>query len=567
MKYPIVEIKDLSVDFMVEGAIVHGLKKINLQVPKGTIVGLVGESGSAKTTLINCITQLMDSNAYVSGGHYTFDGRNMEDRSPSEMRRILGKDISMIFQDPMNTLNPILTIEKQMTDIQYRLNISYAEKKKRAIRALNRVGIPEPDKRLPMYPFEFSGGQCQRISIAMATMMKPKLLLADEPTTALDATLQLQILDLLKSMQEELQCTMLFVSHHLGLVATLCDYVGVMRYGGLLEFGRVKDIFTNPQHEYTQQLIACDPAIIKEKVTRFPTMGNGRGSSVGIPSDSYIEQRIQTMQQIDRNTNLLELKDVQVRFGEQSLWNRLSGKDTFFYAVKGVSFAVKSSETVAIVGESGSGKTTLARGILRLLDICEGDITFQGKSIPNMTKKEIAAMRNEVVMIFQDPIGSLNPRKKVKNILFEPYIIQHIRIKNHKAEVKKLLGMVGLDDEFADRYPHQLSGGQARRVGVAQALALGPKLIVADEPTSGLDVSIQGEVLNIIMELKEKLGNAMLIITHNLNIVRHVADRVLIMYGGEILEQGDTAHVFEHPQHEYTKKLLAANSYAIKHLK
>jgi len=241
--------------------------------------------------------------------------------------------------------------------------------------------------------------------------------------------------------------------------------------------------------------------------------------------------------------------------------------DAFFYAVKGVSFAVKPSETVAIVGESGSGKTTLARGILRLLDICEGDITFRGKSIPNMTKEEIAAMRKDVVMIFQDPIGSLNPRMKVKNIVIEPYEIQRIRVKNRTAEVKKLLEMVGLGDEFTYRYPHQLSGGQARRVGVARALALGPKLIVADEPTSGLDVSIQGEVLNIIMELKEKLGIAVLIITHNLNIVRHVADRVLIMYMGEILEQGDTAHVFERPQHEYTKNLLAANFFAMKNLK
>jgi len=327
MKYAIVEIMDLSIDFMVEGVIVQGLKKINFQVPKGTIVGLVGESGSGKTTLISCITQLMDSNAYLSGGHYTFDGQNMLDRSSSEMRRILGKDISMIFQDPMNTLNPVLTIEKQMTDIQYRLKISYEEKKKRAIEALNKVGIPEPEKRLSMYPFEFSGGQCQRISIAMATMMMPKLLLADEPTTALDATLQLQILDLLKSMQKDLQCSMLFVSHHLGLVATLCDYVGVMRYGELLEFGRVKEIFADPQHEYTQQLIACDPAIIKNKVTRFPTMGNIRGDSVGVPSDTYIEKRIHEMQEIDRNTNLLELKDVQVRFGEENLWSKFSGKD------------------------------------------------------------------------------------------------------------------------------------------------------------------------------------------------------------------------------------------------
>ncbi|MCP3890199.1 MAG: ABC transporter ATP-binding protein, partial [Desulfobulbaceae bacterium] len=263
---------------------------------------------------------------------------------------------------------------------------------------------------------------------------------------------------------------------------------------------------------------------------------------------------------------ILKVQDVKIRFGEQTLLSRFNKTDPYFYAVKGVTFSVNQGETVALVGESGSGKTTVAQGIMGLVDTCGGEINCMGQPLSTMSKSQLAAMRREAVMIFQDPMGSLNPRMSVRNIVLEPYDIQGIRIKNREREANRLLTMVGLGPDFAERYPHQLSGGQARRVGVARALMLGPKLIVADEPTSGLDVSVQGEVLNLFLELKEKLGIALLIITHNLNIVRHVADRVLIMYMGEILEQGRTDEVFANPRHEYTKQLLAANSYAIETL-
>ncbi len=563
----LIEINDLCVDFIVDGARHQGLKKIDLNIPRNTIVGLVGESGSGKSTLISCLTGLMDSNAQIASGVYSFDGKEMLSKSDAEMRELLGRDITMVFQDPMSTLNPLVTVEKQMIDIQYRLTGTTEEKRARAIAALNRVGIPEPERRLAMYPFEFSGGQCQRISIAMATMLSPKLLLADEPTTALDATLQVQILGLLKKMQKDLGCSMLFVSHHLGLVAALCDYVGVMRYGEILEFGQVRDVFKNPQHSYTRQLLACDPAIIKGKVKRFPTMENSSGATVTIPQGTFLEKRIQKMDDANRNEDkILKVQDVKIRFGEQTLLSRFNKTDPYFYAVKGVTFSVNQGETVALVGESGSGKTTVAQGIMGLVDTCGGEINCMGQPLSTMSKSQLAAMRREAVMIFQDPMGSLNPRMSVRNIVLEPYDIQGIRIKNREREANRLLTMVGLGPNFAERYPHQLSGGQARRVGVARALMLGPKLIVADEPTSGLDVSVQGEVLNLFLELKEKLGIALLIITHNLNIVRHVADRVLIMYMGEILEQGRTDEVFANPRHEYTKQLLAANSYAIETL-
>jgi ABC-type glutathione transport system ATPase component len=557
----IISVKDLSVKFEVAGGFVFGLKDVNVSVPRGQIVGIVGESGSGKSTLIYTLTQLMASNAVVASGSAEMDGEDLLRHSPSQMQNLLGQDIAMIFQDPMTSLNPVFSIEKQMIDIQYRLTIPYQEKRQRAINALTRVGIPNPEQRLPRYPHEFSGGQLQRICIAMALMAKPKLLIADEPTTALDASLEVQIIELLKELQVEIGCSMLFVSHHLGVVGTLCDYTVVMYHGDVVEQGPTKAVFNNPQNSYTQRLLACDPARIKERSKRLPTMNSQGTEHIEIPEGSYLASQL-GKQSVDKHANaLLEIDDLRIRFPIQSKISALlsSNKDPYLHAVKGVSLTLKAGETLAIVGESGSGKTTVAQAILGLNTPWAGSINFQGRDLLSLSAKERGKTRRDIAMMFQDPISSLSPRMNIADLITEPLVIHGLPFDSRKQEAKRLLDMVGLPLEFAARYPHQLSGGQARRVGVARALAQSPKLIVADEPTAGLDVSVQGEILNLLNQLQEDLNIAILIITHNLNIVRHVADRTLIMNMGDIVEQGDTQAIFADPQHSYTKQLLAAN--------
>ncbi len=559
----IIAIKDLSVKFEVAGGFVFGLKNVNVSVPRGQIIGIVGESGSGKSTLIYTLTQLMAENAVIDSGSADMDGEDLLAKTPRQMQQLLGQDIAMIFQDPMTSLNPVFSIEKQMTDIQYRLNLSYSEKKQRAIDALTRVGIPNPELRLPRFPHEFSGGQLQRICIAMALMAKPKLLIADEPTTALDASLEVQIIDLLKELQAEIGCSMIFVSHHLGVVGTLCDYTVVMYHGDVVEQGPTVDVFNNPQHAYTQRLLACDPARIKEPTKRLPTMSSEGTEHIAIPSGSYLASQLTEQNTHPENSaeHLLDIDELRIRFPIQSkLAALISGnKDPYLHAVKGVSLTLDAGETLAIVGESGSGKTTVAQAILGLNQPWSGKIHFQGKELLSMEAKARGKTRRDIAMMFQDPISSLSPRMKIADLITEPLVIHGLPFDSRAQEAKRLLGMVGLPLDFANRYPHQLSGGQARRVGVARALAQSPKLIVADEPTAGLDVSVQGEILNLLNQLQEDLNIAILIITHNLNIVRHVADRTLIMNMGDIVEQGETQGIFANPQHSYTKQLLAAN--------
>lgn len=563
----IITVDNLSVQFEVAGGMVSGLKDVCVSVPRGQIVGVVGESGSGKSTLIYTLTQLMADNAVVASGTAEMEGADLLKKSPREMQALLGEDIAMVFQDPMTTLNPVFSIEKQMTDIQYRLDIPYQEKRQRAIDALDRVGIPNPELRLPRFPHEFSGGQLQRISIAMALMAKPKVLIADEPTTALDASLEAQIIDLLKELQAEIGCSMIFVSHHLGVVGTLCDYTVVMYHGDVVEQGPTRDVFNRPQHSYTKRLLACDPARIKERTKRLPTMNSDGLEHIEIPAGSYLASQLEQARPeagTQQREPLLNIEELRIRFPMQGkLAALLSGnKDPYLHAVKGVSLTVDRGETLAIVGESGSGKTTVAQAILGLNQPWSGAIKFQGRDLLGLPARERGKTRRDIAMMFQDPISSLSPRMKISDLITEPLVIHGLPFDSREQEARRLLQIVGLPLHFADRYPHQLSGGQARRVGVARALAQSPKLIVADEPTAGLDVSVQGEILNLLNQLQEDLGIAILIITHNLNIVRHVADRTLIMNMGDIVEQGDTETIFADPQHAYTRQLLDANIHA-----
>lgn len=532
---------------------VRALSKISLQIGKGRIMGIVGESGSGKSTLVRAVLGLIPDTAEVVCGQILFDGMDLARLSDQQMRAIRGCRISYISQDPLRALTPTLTIGNQMSDIQFRSADSMKKKRQSAIAILKRVGMPDPEHRLGMYPHQLSGGQRQRVSIAMAVMMKPDLLIADEATTALDATLELEIINLLKELQTEIGCSMLFVTHHLGVVASLCDDVAVMHQGIIREQGTLEDVFSHPQDAYTKMLLRCDPARIKEKTRCLPTTSDDPEVPILIKTGAL--DRIKQNQQ-----PVLNISDLCVRFEKKALLGGLFGDDGLCIdAVKNVNLHVSKGETVAIVGESGSGKTTIARTVIGLQAAINGSVIFEGKELIGLSTSDYKNIRCQVVYIFQDPIGALSPRMKIWHTVVEPLRIHQITKDNYRAEAERLLGLVGLDVDFLDRYPHELSGGQARRVALARALASEPRLIIADELTAGLDVSIQGEVLNLLATIQDQTGVSILLITHNLNVVRHISDRVAIMYMGDFLEVNDTETIFSAPKHEYTRKLIAAN--------
>ncbi len=532
---------------------VIALSNVTTAVGKGRILGIVGESGSGKSTLARAILGLLPDAAEITGGEILFDGKDLSRLPADQLRDIRGQRITYISQDPLRALTPTLTIGDQMVDIQYRSGLSRSEKRGRSVAMLERVGMPDPKRRLDMYPHELSGGQRQRVSIAMAVMMEPDLLIADEATTALDATLEQEIIKLLKELQRELGCSMLFVTHHLGVVASLCDEVVVMHNGVVKEQGSVAEVFGAPKDIYTRTLLRCDPAWIEEKTRHLPITSDDPDAPIVI--DTGPADRIKTAE-----PPILELSDLHVSFSKKAFLGGLLGGDAFeIKAVQGADLQLLKGETVAIVGESGSGKTTIARAIIGLQNVDSGSIRFDGRELTQLNHGGYKSIRREITFMFQDPIGSLSPRMRVFNTVIEPLRIHGVKKEDYRAEAQRLLSLVGLDERFLDRYPHQLSGGQARRVAAARALALEPKLIIADEPTAGLDVSIQGEVLNLLAEIQDRTGVAMLLITHNLNVVRHISDRVAIMFMGEFLEFDQTEKIFNAPQHDYTRRLIAAN--------
>lgn len=546
----ILEIRDLTVSYDEMPAI----KSIDLSVGNGRIVGVVGESGSGKSTLVSALIGLLSQGANITGGQILFGGKDLTKITPHDFRDIRGHQISMVSQDALSALNPVLTIGDHLMDIQFREHIGNAEKRERAIAALESVHMPDPEARLSMYPHELSGGQKQRVSIAMAIMMQPKILIADEPTTALDATLEVEIISLLKELQKKIGCAMIFVTHHLGVVTSLCDDVVVLHNGVVQEAGVVREVFINPQSQYTKNLLLCDPANIKEKCRQLPTMST--------PYKKKIEKKADAKRRIAIDEGpILQITDLVVKFRKSFGLKHLilRSKPAEITAVDNVSLDLFKGETLAIVGESGSGKTTLIRSILQLVSCQSGSITFMGKSPLTRNRKELASIRRDIALVFQDPIGSLSPRMTIESIIREA--LHHDGSQNNSIpnEVEKLLLLVGLPADFALRYPHELSGGQARRVCIARALAQKPKMIIADEPTAGLDVSIQGEILNLLSELQDSLQLPILIVTHNLNIVRHISDRMVIMLQGKIVEQGLTEEIFSTPKHDYTRRLLASN--------
>ena len=550
-KNNLINIKDLSINFGIASAV----KKADMIIKQGQIMGLVGESGSGKSTLANAIIGLLPHAANIIGGTMDFEGRDMLKFTKNQWQELRGREISYVSQDPMSALNPTLRIGQQMVDIQYGSDDTNEVKLKCALDALEQVRMPNSKSRLDMYPHELSGGQKQRVCIAMAIMSRPKLLIADEITTSLDATLEVQIVKLLKELQSEIGCAMLFVTHHLTVVEALCDEVTVMYNGDIRETGSVQKVFSSPSDDYTKSLLLCDPARIQEKCRRLPVMSKLELKSISDPKMD--KARIDTLA-----VPALSIDNLRVNFTKQrSLIDLLQRRPGMcIEAVKDATLSVAIGETVALVGESGSGKSTIARAVFRLVKAQGGRVLFDDADLLKATPHEMRAVRNRMSMMMQDPIGSLSPRTTIGAAVVEPYIISGQSSElNLGEEANRLLELVGLPSDFSNRYPHELSGGQARRVGVARALALNPKLVIADEPTAGLDVSIQGEVFNLLASLREKMKLSILIITHNLHVVRHLADRIVIIYQGQIVETGDTETIMSNPAHDYTKKLLAAN--------
>ncbi len=548
---PLIEINDLAIKFGSHTAV----NNVTMDISRGRIMGLIGESGSGKSTLANAIIGLLPYAAQISHGSIHFDGRNLLSFTAQDWGKIRGKDLAYVSQDPMSALNPTLRIGKQMLDIQHFSEQSTTEKLANALAALEQVRMPQAQARLSMYPHELSGGQKQRVCIAMAIMARPKLLITDEATTALDATLEVEIVRLLKELQKDIGCSMLFVTHHLTVVEELCDDVTIMHQGDIKECGTVSEVFSNPSDKYTSNLLTCDPSRIEEKCRRLPIMFNLGLKELADPETD--RKRIN-----NKSRPLLSIRHLDVTFRKpRSLIDILTGKPKQrVEAVKTASLDIAPGETVALIGESGSGKSTLARAAFRLVPSEKGEIYFDGTDLLSITNADMRSFRNEMSLMMQDPIGSLNPRIPVGTSVIEPLIVsEKASGLNLRDEAIHLLELVGLSADFVDRYPHEMSGGQARRVGVARALALRPKMIIADEPTAGLDVSIQGEIFNLLAELRESMSLSILIITHNLHVVRHLADRMVIMYHGEIVETGTTENVIRAPKHAYTKVLLEAN--------
>ena len=554
----ILAVKNLSVEFGTSRVI----DDLSFSVHQGKTLAIVGESGSGKSITSQSIMRLAEtSGAQYASGNILFSTEQGEtdllSLSQDEMRRIRGKDIAMIFQEPMTSLNPVYTIGDQISEsLSLHKKLSKVEAREESVNLLKMVRLPDAEDMLKRYPHQLSGGMRQRVMIAMALACRPKVLIADEPTTALDVTIQAQILTILSDLQKELNMAVIFITHDMGVVAEIADDVVVMLKGKKVEEGPVKDIFTSPQHPYTQALLSAVPklgSMTGEALPkRFPinSIENGELRLIG-------EEKTQDTARYDEKP-LLSVKNLVTRFDtKKDFWGRVTHR---VHAVEKVNFDIYPGETLALVGESGSGKSTIGRTIQQLQAATSGEISFEGNPFYNMTKAEQQKLRQEIQYIFQDPLASLDPRKTIGFSIAEP-IKTHNLIQgeaNIQKRVHELLERVGLPAEHAKRYPHEFSGGQRQRICIARALASNPKLIIADEALSALDVSIQAQIINLFMELQEEHGIAYLFISHDMAVVEKMSHRVAVLYLGQIAELGSRQQVLETPTHSYTKRLLSA---------
>jgi peptide/nickel transport system ATP-binding protein len=545
------KIDNLSVNYRMRKETVYAVKNINIDVKKGEILGLVGESGSGKSTLGNAIINLIDEPGKISNGAVILDGVNIHEK-PEDILKYRGKKIGLIFQDPQTSLNPLLTIGEQLVEtIQTHLKLNLDESKNKAIGLLKEVGIKDAENRFDNYPHQFSGGMRQRVVISLALCCEPELLIADEPTTALDVSVQSQILELIKTLTKEKNLAVILITHDMGVISETADRVAVMKNGDLVEIGITKEILTNPKEVYTKSLIRSVPPTNK-KISRFKIMEKEKNNEGEI--NIKILNRWNKKEIISQD--LIKIKNLKKTF-QDGIFTETS-KNTVI-AVDDVSFNIKEGESFGLVGESGSGKSTIAKMVVNLFKPSSGEIFFDNVCVTKIKKnKEMMNFRKQIQMIFQDPYSSLNGRLKVRDIIAEPIKLHNSSITNKDLDdyINDLLESVELSKKSATRYPHEFSGGQRQRISIARALATQPRLLVCDEPTSALDVSIQAQILNLLKDLQEQLNLTILFISHDLPVVRQMCDRIGVLRNGKLCEVSNTEELFLKPNHQYTKELL-----------
>lgn len=567
-KEELLRIRDLHISFTTEGRVHEVIKGIDLDIMKGEIVGLVGESGSGKSvTGLSLLGLLPESAAKISGSiEYVHSGKvkQLVGMKEDNFRSIKGSSISMIFQEPMSSLNPVLTCGYQ-ADEMTRLHLRYTKRQAReaTLELFRKVGLPDPGRIYDSYPHQISGGQIQRVMIAMAVSCNPDLLIADEPTTALDVTIQRKILDLLMDIRDELGISILFISHDLGVIRDITTRINVMYRGILVEKGLTKEVLSNPRHLYTKGLIACKPPLYHQ-VERLPVVSDF--VRIEEDGDTYNFTSVNRQGQGDMEkhnrqsigSTLLKVSDLVVRYPVgKNFWGKTV---SWLRAVDGISFELKEGEALGVVGESGCGKSTLGRTLVNLEKAHSGSAFFKNKDLFSQSDTEWKSTSKHIQIIFQDPYSSLNPKMKIGEAIIEPMIVHRLYNdqKGRKAKMLSLLDQVGLLPSHAGRYPHEFSGGQRQRISIARALALQPELLICDESVAALDVSVQSQVLNLLKDLQKELGLSLLFITHDMSVVNFIADRVFVMNRGRIVETGPTSDIIKDPSDAYTQRLISS---------
>jgi peptide/nickel transport system ATP-binding protein len=561
----LLQIEHLNIDFAGNEGIVHAIQDLNLSLNKGETIGIVGESGSGKSVTSLAIMGLLPPQGKIANGKIHFNNKQNQNKllnnlSEKEFQGIRGNEISMIFQEPMTSLNPVHTCGLQVAEvIMLHQKLTPQAAKKRTLELFEQVMLPRAEQLFKSYPHQLSGGQKQRVMIAMAIACKPQLLIADEPTTALDVTVQQTILDLLKDLQKEYNMGMIFITHDLGVVAQIAQKILVMYKGKTVEQGNVKQIFNAPQHPYTKGLIACKPPL-NSRPERLLTVADFLNEDKKIPFVKQVEQAQRTAahQQLYAAKPLLQVQELTTQFISKKGF--IKPTVSVLNAVDHVSFDVYKGETIGLVGESGCGKSTLGRSILRLIEPSAGKIIYNNRNLLDLNANEMLQMRSKMQLIFQDPFSSLNPRITVGNAIAEPMEVHGIAKSKDEIrdKVMKLLLRVGLTEQHYDRYPHEFSGGQRQRIGIARTLAVEPEFIVCDESVSALDVSVQAQVLNLLNELKAEFKLTYIFISHDLSVVKYMCDNIIVMQKGKIVEMAEADQLYLNPQSEYTKKLIAA---------
>ena len=549
----LIQVKDLNISFKSRDVSVHAVRDVSFKIGTGETIGLVGESGSGKSvTALSLINLIPQPPGKITKGEILLKGEDILKYSEKQIRAVRGNVISMIFQEPMTSLNPVFTVGWQISEaLILHQNMNKKEARERSIDLMDQVGISNPSKRVDSYPHQMSGGQRQRIMIAMAIACKPDLLIADEPTTALDVTIQRQILELLRKLQEDLNMSVLFISHDLGIIAEIAKRVLVMYQGQIVEASDTLSIFKEPKHPYTKGLIACRPTL-NIKTSRLHTVSDFLGGEVPALKPKEEPKSLKNTPALVKVESLKKYFPLEKTFfGKTKSWVK---------AADDISFSIPKGTTLGLVGESGCGKTTLGRALLRLIEPTSGRVFYNETDITALNAKDMKAMRQKMQIIFQDPYASLNPRMTIGSSIMEPMLIHRLykNLAERKAKARELMNQVGLSKDMLNRYPHEFSGGQRQRICIARAIAVQPEFIICDESVSSLDVSIQAQILNLLKDLQEHLHLTYIFISHDLTVVKFISDQIAVMHQGQIVEVNTPEEIYKNPSHPYTKQLIAA---------